>query len=89
MVDEKILEAIKDDETETVETPVEQNTTEQVPEEQPKVEQVNTQTEQAPVEKTYSQSDWDKMVYSLRKQIGKQKDKYTEQIIPQTIPDII
>lgn len=80
MVDEKILEAIKDEETETVETPVEQTTTEQVTEEQPSVEQDNTQTQQAPVEKTYSQSEWDKMVYSLRKQIGKQKDKYTEQI---------
>lgn len=84
MVDARILDAIKDDETETTETnetSSEQTNTEQSVEVQPNVEQnINTEVEKAPVEKTYSQSEYDKMVFSLKRQLGKQKDKYNEQI---------
>ena len=84
MVDARILDAMKDDETETTtttENPVEQTNTEHNDEVKTNVEQdSNQQVEQAPVEKTYTQSEYDKMVFSLKRQLGKQKDKYNEQI---------
>lgn len=83
MVDARILDAIKDDETEapeTTETTVEQTNPEPNEEVQSNIEQNNTQIEQAPVEKTYTQSEYDKMVFSLKRQLGKQKDKYNEQL---------
>ena len=79
MVDERILEAIKDEEpvAEETKTEVEVNNepapdtkSEPTPEEKP----VET-----PV-KTYSQDDWDKMTYSFKRQLGKQKDKFESQI---------
>jgi hypothetical protein len=69
-VDERIMAAIADDEdtNSQVNETVEQETT---PAEEPKVEApVEQPVEQpVPVEKTYSQSDWDKMVYSLKRQM--------------------
>lgn len=39
------------------------------------IEQVNT-----PPEKTYTQKDWDEMVYSFKRQLGKSKDRYESQL---------
>lgn len=77
MVDERILEAIKDEEPVAEESKTEVEVNEPAPEtkSEPKPEeQVET-----PV-KTYSQDDWDKMTYSFKRQLGKQKDKFESQI---------
>lgn len=78
MVDERILEAIKDEEPVAEETKTEVEVNEPAPETNP--EQTS---EEKPVEtpvKTYSQDDWDKMTYSFKRQLGKQKDKFESQI---------
>ena len=78
MVDERILEAIKDEEPVADEPKVEQvneTATETTPETTPET----TQEVEAPV-KTYTQDDWDKMTYSFKRQLGKQKDKFESQI---------
>lgn len=79
MTDEEIINNVTSEETPAVEetnnTPVEETKVEQTNVE-PKVEPVA----EPPAEKMYSQSEYDKMVYSFRKQMGKAKDKWTEQI---------
>lgn len=56
------------------ENSVEQTNTEPNEEVQPNVEQSNTHTEQTPPVKTYTQDEYDRMVYSLKRQMGKQRD---------------
>ena len=83
MVDERILEAIKDEdpvaeepktEVEVNNEPAPETTSETTPEQTPATQEV-----EAPV-KTYTQDDWDKMTYSFKRQLGKQKDKFESQI---------
>jgi len=80
MVDERILEAIKDEDPVAEETKTEQineQTTETTPETTP--EQTPEEQVETPI-KTYTQDDWDKMTYSFKRQLGKQKDKFESQI---------
>lgn len=79
MTDEEIINNVTSEETPAVEQ------TNEAPVEETKVEQTNVEPKVEPVaeppaEKMYSQSEYDKMVYSFRKQMGKAKDKWTEQI---------
>lgn len=80
MTDEEIINNVTSEETpvveQTNETPVEETKVEQNNVEPTKVEPIA----EPPTEKMYSQSEYDKMVYSFRKQMGKAKDKWTEQI---------
>lgn len=76
MVDEKIMAVMDEPEEKEVATnEVVNETPEQTNETTPEVTPTETTTE-TPIEKTYSQSEWDKMVYSLKRQLGKQKDSY-------------
>jgi hypothetical protein len=84
MTDEAIVNSVIDstDETNTNETveqvnenPSEQ-TSEQVATEKP-VEQVSTP---AVTPKTYSEDEYNQMLYSMKRQLGKSKDKYESQI---------
>lgn len=77
MVDERILEAIKDEEPVAEEPKTEVEVNEPAPE--TKTEQTPEEPVETPV-KTYSQDDWDKMTYSFKRQLGKQKDKFESQI---------
>lgn len=79
MVDERILEAIKDEEpvAEETKTEVEVNN-EQAPD--TKSEPTSEEKPVEPPVKTYSQDDWDKMTYSFKRQLGKQKDKFESQL---------
>ena len=81
MVDERILDAIKDEDTVAEETKVEQ-VNDTAPETTPEPTPEPT-PEEKPVEppvKTYTQEDWDKMVYSFKRQMGKQKDSYESKL---------
>ena len=73
MTDEEIINNVTSEETPAVEqtndAPVEQTNVEQ-----PKVEPQVQPVAEPPAEKMYSQSEYDKMVYSFRKQMGKAKD---------------
>lgn len=77
MVDERILEAIKDEEPVAEETKTEVEVNEPAPD--TKSEPTPEEPVEAPV-KTYSQDDWDRMTYSFKRQLGKQKDKFESQI---------
>lgn len=77
MVDERILEAIKDEEPVAEEPKTEVEVNEPAPE--TKTEPTPEEPVETPV-KTYSQDDWDKMTYSFKRQLGKQKDKFESQI---------
>ena len=77
MVDERILEAIKDEEPVAEETKTEVEVNETAPD--TKSEPTPEEPVEAPV-KTYSQDDWDRMTYSFKRQLGKQKDKFESQI---------
>ena len=79
MSDQELYAKINGDE----ETTVEQNTDiseEPVVEETPK-EEVKTEEAPAPVEppappvKTYSEDEYNQMIYSFKRQLGKQKDR--------------
>lgn len=75
MTDEEIINNVTSEETPAVEQ------TNETPVEETKVEQTSVGNNvEPPAEKMYSQSEYDKMVYSFRKQMGKAKDKWTEQI---------
>ena len=83
MTDEEIINNVTSEETpaveQTNEAPVEETKVEQTTEGNNVEPQVQPVAE-PPAEKMYSQSEYDKMVYSFRKQMGKAKDKWTEQI---------
>lgn len=81
MVDEKIMAVMDEPEEKEVETnevvnetPVEQTNTEHNDKVTSNIEQVNTHTEQTSPIKTYTQDEYDRMVYSLKRQMGKQRD---------------
>ena len=80
MTDEEIINNVTSEETpaveQTNEAPVEETKVEQTTNVEPQVQPVA----EPPAEKMYSQSEYDKMVYSFRKQLGKSKDKYESQI---------
>lgn len=81
MVDERILDAIKDEDTVADETKTEQ-VNETAPETTPETSPETT-PEDKPVEppvKTYTQDEYDRMVYSLKRQMGKQKDSYESKL---------
>ena len=78
MVDERIMAVMDEPEEKEVatnevdnENSVEQTNTESNEEVQPNVEQNNTHTEQTPPVKTYTQDEYDRMVYSLKRQMRK------------------
>lgn len=74
-VDERILEAIKDEPEEVNNEQVNETVTEEKTETPaPAPEPVE------PPVKTYTQEDWDKMTYSFKRQLGKQRDKFESQI---------
>ena len=81
MVDERILDAIKDEEP-VAEEPKTEQVNETAPETTPETtpEQTPATQEIEPPVKTYTQDDWDKMTYSFKRQLGKQKDKFESQI---------
>lgn len=81
MVDERILDAIKDEEPAAEETKTEQ-VNETAPETTPETTETPSQDSEQVKQpaKTYTQEDWDKMTYSFKRQLGKQRDKFESQI---------
>lgn len=80
MVDERILDAIKDEDPVAEEPKVEVNET--APETTPETTETPAPAPEQvePPVKTYTQDDWDKMTYSFKRQLGKQRDKFESQI---------
>jgi len=84
MSDEELYAKINGDDETTVEQ-TNDISEEPVVEETPK-EEVKTEETQAPVEppappvKTYSEDEYNQMIYSFKRQLGKQKDRYESQL---------